>query len=169
MGILEIATYPDEFLKKVSKPVENINTSIQELIDDMTQTMYHAPGVGLAATQVRSDQRILVYDLNFREGKQDLHVLINPRIIESEGEMISDSEGCLSVPDFRADVKRFLRILIEGVDRHGRPLRFEADGFLATVLQHEIDHLNGKLFIDRISTLKRELYKRRVRKQIKNQ
>ncbi|MEW5908550.1 MAG: peptide deformylase [Thermodesulfobacteriota bacterium] len=169
MRILEIATYPDEFLKKISKPVESINGSIQELIENMATTMYHAPGVGLAATQVRSDQRILVYDLDFREGREDLQVLINPRIIEGEGEFLSEDEGCLSVPDFRADVKRFSRILIEGVDRHGTPRRFEAEGFLATVLQHEIDHLNGKLFIDRISALKRELYKRRVRKQIKNQ
>lgn len=168
MGILEIATYPDRFLRQTSKPVEEIDGTIQELIDNMAATMYQAPGVGLAATQVHFDKSILIYDLYLKVGRGALEVLINPRIIEWDGEIISESEGCLSVPDFRADVRRFSRILIEGFDRDGSPRRFEADGFLATVLQHEIDHLNGKLFIDHISALKRELYKRQVRKRLKD-
>ena len=93
--------------------------------------------------------------------------MINPVIIESDGEIISENEGCLSVPEFRSDVKRASRVLVDGVDRHGEPLRLEAEGFLAVVMQHEIDHLNGKLFIDHISALKRELYKRRVKKMLK--
>jgi peptide deformylase len=91
-------------------------------------------------------------------------VIINPKVVETEGQIISENEGCLSVPDFRSDVKRAARIIVEGVDRDGKPLRVEAEGFLAIVLQHEIDHLNGTLFIDRISALKRELYKRRMKK-----
>ena len=113
------------------------------------------------------DKSILVYDVSSRDETRDLHVLINPKIVSSEGEIVSEEEGCLSVPDYRADVKRAKSILVEGVDREGTPLRFEADDFLATVLQHEIDHLNGALFIDRISKLKRELYTKRIQKQLK--
>jgi peptide deformylase len=116
------------------------------------------------------DKSILVYDVSPRDEKRELHVLINPKIVFSEGEIVSENEGCLSVPDYRADVKRAKSILVEGVDRGGNPLRFEAQDFLATVLQHEIDHLNGTLFIDRISKLKRELYTKRILKQLrKNQ
>jgi peptide deformylase len=137
------------------------------LIDAMAETMYQAPGIGLASIQIGWDRSVLIYDISARDEKRGLHVLINPRIISGEGEIISDNEGCLSVPDFRADVKRFERILVEGHDREGKPLRLEAEGLHAIVLQHEIDHLNGKLFIDRISALKRELYKRRVRKALR--
>ena len=142
---------------------------MQSLIDRMADTMYIAPGVGLAAVQVNVDQSLLVYDIAPREEERDLHVLINPKIVQAEGEIISEDEGCLSVPEFRANVKRSQHILVEGVDREGKPLRFEAEGMLAIVLQHEIDHLNGTLFIDRISKLKRQIYTRRVKKMIKNQ
>jgi len=168
MSLLEIVTYPDTRLRKVSKPVENIDGSLQNLIADMTETMHHAPGVGLAAIQVGIDKALIVYDLAPLEEKGSIQVLINPRIVEGEGEFLSENEGCLSVPDFRADVKRFARVLVEGVDAEGNPRRFEAEGYPALVLQHEIDHVNGKLFIDRISALKRELYKRQVRKKVKN-
>ena len=167
MTVLRIHTYPDGFLKRTAKPVGNIDGKLQDLIDRMAQTMYEAPGVGLASIQVGVDKSILVYDIAPRNEVRDLHVLINPKIISSEGEILSEDEGCLSVPDYRADVKRAESILLEGVDRDGNPLRFDAEGLLAIVLQHEIDHLNGTLFIDRISKLKRELYKKRVRKQIK--
>jgi peptide deformylase len=130
----------------------------------MVETMYEAPGVGLAAIQVGSDKQVLVYDEKPTESDRGYGVIINPKIVETEGQIISENEGCLSVPDFRSDVKRAARIVVEGVDRDGKSLRFEADGFLAIVLQHEIDHLNGTLFIDRISALKRELYKRRMKK-----
>lgn len=167
MTVLDILTYPDKFLKQQTQPVANIDGVMQTLIDNMATTMYAAPGVGLAAPQVGIGQSFIVYDIAPKEDGQDLHVLINPRIIESEGEILSENEGCLSVPEFRADVKRAERIFVEGVDRDGNPLRFEAEGMLAIVIQHELDHLNGTLFIDRISALKRNLYKRRVQKEMK--
>jgi peptide deformylase len=167
MTKLEVLTYPNKFLQQPTKPVENIDEVIQKLVADMAETMYEAPGVGLAAIQVGSDKQVLVYDEKPAENDRRYGVIINPRIIENEGIIISENEGCLSVPDFRSDVKRAARIVVEGVDRDGKSLRFEADGFLAIVLQHEIDHLNGTLFIDRISALKRELYKRRMKKMMR--
>lgn len=165
---MKILTYPDSFLLRPTAPLETIDGRVQQMIEAMAQTMYQAPGIGLASIQVGWDRSVLIYDLAARDGQRSLHVLINPRIVSSEGEIISDNEGCLSVPDFRADVKRSERILVEGVDREGKPQRVEAEGLHAIVLQHEIDHLNGRLFIDRISSLKRELYKRRVRKAIRD-
>lgn len=169
VSVLEIVTFPDSFLREPTQQVQNIDGQTQVIIDDMARTMYDAPGVGLAAIQVGIDKSLLVYDIAPKEEERNLQVLINPRIVSAEGEIVSENEGCLSVPDFRADVKRSNRILVEGVDRHGNPLRFEAEGFLAIVLQHEIDHLNGTLFIDRISALKRQMYTRRVMKQMKKQ
>ncbi|MEA3428793.1 MAG: peptide deformylase [Thermodesulfobacteriota bacterium] len=167
MSILTVLTYPDKFLSQPAKPVKNIDGTIQNMIKDMSSTMYEAPGVGLAAIQVGFDQSIIVYDILPRDEKRSLHVLINPKIISSEGTTISESEGCLSVPDYRADVKRSASILIEGFDEKEKPLRIEAHGFLAVVLQHEFDHLNGILFIDRISSLKRSLYKRHIKKMLR--
>jgi peptide deformylase len=164
MTKLEILTYPNKFLQQPTLPVENIDADIQKLVADMVETMYDAPGVGLAAIQVGCDKQVLVYDEKPTESNRGYGVIINPTIVETEGQIISENEGCLSVPDFRSDVKRAARVLVEGVDRDGKFLRFEAEGFLAIVLQHEIDHLNGTLFIDRISALKRELYKRRMKK-----
>jgi len=131
--------------------------------------MYQAPGIGLAAIQVGVDKSVLVYDIAPKEEGRMLNVLINPKIISQEGEIISEDEGCLSVPDFRANVKRAARILVEAVDRDGNPRRIEAEGLLAVVLQHEIDHLNGTLFIDHISALKRQMYTRRITKMLKQQ
>jgi len=167
VNVMDILTYPDKFLKKKTALVENIDGAIQSVFDDMATTMYEAPGVGLAAPQVGIGQSFIVYDVAPREDGRDLHVLVNPKIISSEGEVISENEGCLSVPEFRADVKRAELILVEGVDRDGNPVRFEADGLLSIVIQHELDHLNGTLFIDRISALKRQMYKRRVLKEMK--
>lgn len=165
--MLDILTYPNKFLSKPTKQVENIDQELQDLIGDMAHTMYEAPGVGLAAIQVGHDKSLIVYDVSPRDEERLLQVLINPRIISSEGTVISEEEGCLSVPDFRADVKRAVSILVEGIDKEGKPLRIEAEGLLSLVLQHEIDHLNGKLFIDRISSLKRQMYKKRVKKNSK--
>jgi peptide deformylase len=165
--LLQIRTYPDKILQQPTRPVESIDGRLQELIDGMAQTMYAAPGVGLAAVQVGSRKSVLVYDVAPRDEKRDLHVLINPKIITQEGEILSENEGCLSIPDYRADVKRARSVLVEGMDREGNPLRMEAEDFLAIVLQHEIDHLNGILIIDRISKLKRELFKKKVQKQLK--
>jgi len=167
METLKIVTYPDTFLNKPTLPVENIDGDIQKLIDHMAETMYQAPGVGLAAIQVGHGKSIIVFDDQPDEDNRSLQVLINPTIVQTEGSVLSENEGCLSVPDFRADVKRHAAVLVEGYDREGKPVRMERDDFLAIVLQHEIDHLNGTLFIDRISSLKRQLYKRKVQKQIK--
>jgi peptide deformylase len=167
MSILEVVTYPDKFLTQPTKAVENIDGKIQIIIDNMAETMYDAPGAGLAAIQVGCDKSIIVFDNLPGETEKSLQVLVNPKILESDGEIISEDEGCLSVPDFRLNVKRSSLVLVEGFDRDGKPLRFEVEGYLAIVLQHEIDHLNGILFIDRISSLKRELYKRRIKKQLR--
>ena len=169
MTVLTILTFPDKFLGQKAKAVENIDGQLQKIIDDMAVTMYQAPGVGLAAVQVGIDQSFLVYDISPPDQGKSLQVLINPRIITQEGTLISEDEGCLSVPDFRSDVKRAAMILVEGFDREGKPLRLEAEGLMAVVLQHEIDHLNGTLFIDRISSLKRQLYKRRIFKNLRQQ
>ncbi len=163
---LDILSFPDKFLRRPTKPVTEIDEKLQAFIEDMAETMYEAPGVGLAAIQVGSDKSILVYDELPGEITRQFGVIINPKIIETDGNIISENEGCLSVPEFRSDVKRAERVLVEGLDRQGSPIRLEAEGFLAIVMQHEIDHLNGTLFIDRISALKRQLYTRRMKKKL---
>ena len=167
MGKLNILTYPDNFLSQPTQPLDNIDGKVQETIDKMALTMYDAPGVGLAAIQVGWDKSLLVFDVSPKDESRSLNVLINPKIITREGEILSENEGCLSVPDFRADVKRAASITVEGHDRDGKPLKIDAEGILAIVLQHEIDHLNGTLFIERISSLKRQMYKRRIKKQLR--
>ena len=167
MNKLNILTYPDKFLSRPTQPLDNIDGKVQEMIDKMALTMYDAPGVGLAAIQVGWDKSLLIYDVSPRDESRSLHVLINPKIITKEGEIVSENEGCLSVPDFRADVKRAASITVEGNDRDGKPLKIDAEGILAIVLQHEIDHLNGTLFIEHISALKRQMYKRRMKKKLK--
>lgn len=169
MKVLDIVTYPDKFLNRQTEPIENIDGRLQTLIDAMGNTMYQAPGIGLAAIQVGIDKSLLVYDIQPPEDGHKLNVLINPSIITREGEILSENEGCLSVPDFRANINRSERILVEAVDREGNPLRIEAEGLLAIVLQHEIDHLNGTLFIDHVSALKRRMYARKVAKKLKQQ
>lgn len=168
MAELKILTYPDKFLKTTAAAVENIDGELQQLIDAMAKTMYQAPGVGLAAIQAGVNKSLLVYDVAPREEGRELHALINPKIIEAEGSVLSEAEGCLSVPEYRADVNRYTTILVEGYDRDEKPVRLEAVDFEAIVLQHEIDHLNGVLFIDHISSLKRQLYRRKRLKQLKN-
>jgi peptide deformylase len=167
MAVLTVLTYPDPFLRERTRPVEAIDETVQDLIRDMADTMYAEPGIGLAANQVGSDRSLIVYDATPPEGERRYEALINPEILGAEGEVLSENEGCLSVPDFRADVRRAQTVRVKGMDREGRPVEFEADGFLSIVLQHEIDHLNGVLFIDRISSLKREMYKRKVKKQLR--
>jgi peptide deformylase len=164
MKIRPICTFPDPVLKTRAEEVTDINGDLQQLIDDMGATMYGAPGLGLAANQVGVLRRVIVFDVSSKEGPRDLQVIINPCITECEGELIHN-EGCLSVLDYSADVRRSSRICVTGVDRHGKPVSLEAEGLKAVVLQHEIDHLNGILFIDRISSLKRGLYVRRLKKQ----
>ncbi|MEW5736317.1 MAG: peptide deformylase [Thermodesulfobacteriota bacterium] len=169
MPVLSIVTYPAPILLAKADPVADITAETDALISDMAETMYAAPGLGLAAVQVGVGQRIIVYDVKCddEDTEKKLCTLVNPRIVNAEGELLSENEGCLSVPEYRSDVKRFARVTVEGVDRTGKPVRLDAEGLLAIVLQHEIDHLEGKLFIDRISRLKRDLYKRRVKKVLK--
>ncbi|MBW1742673.1 MAG: peptide deformylase [Deltaproteobacteria bacterium] len=166
MAIKKVLTYPDTVLRERAEPVTDLDGKIQQLIDDMADTMYYAPGIGLASNQVGEPCRIIIYDTSPKDEPNDLVVLINPEIIEADG-LIVEEEGCLSVIDCRAEVKRAARVTVEGVDREGNPVTLKKEGLDAVVLQHEIDHLNGVLFIDHISTLRRELYKRKLKKLLK--
>lgn len=163
MALLEIRKYPDEVLKKKAEPISDIDSSLQKLIDDMIETMYKANGVGLAAPQVGVLKRLIVVDTSPREPNQSLIVLINPEIVQTEGEILSE-EGCLSLPGFITRLNRNQRVLVRGLNREGKELEIEASGLLSRALQHEIDHLEGKLLIDRISPLKRELFRRKYQK-----
>jgi len=163
MAILEIKKYPDEILKTKASFVDEINGNIQKLIDDMIETMYKANGVGLSAPQVGVSKRIIVVDTSPRQENQSLIVLINPEIINSEGEIISE-EGCLSLPGFITRLQRKQKVFVKGLDKNGKEIEIEAEGLLARAFQHEIDHLEGILLIDRISPLKRELFRRKYKK-----
>jgi peptide deformylase len=166
MAVLSICKVPEAVLRQEAQEVTEINGETQRLIDDMIETMYAAPGIGLAANQVGELQRLIVFDVAQKEGKpHQPHIVLNPCIVAREGE-ITHEEGCLSVPDFAAEVRRHAQILVKGLDREGRPIEITGEGLLAVVLQHEIDHLNGVLFIDHISRLKRGLYLRRLKKQV---
>ena len=169
MTLLRILTYPDPFLKQPVHPVTIFDDTLQAVIENMAETMYDAPGVGLAAIQAGIDKRLIVFDPAADADKKDYSVLINPEIVSAEGQMISENEGCLSVPDYRADVKRYAFTVTKGLDRFGNPVTIEADGLLSVILQHEIDHLNGILFIDHLSALKRQLYKNRRKKALRNE
>jgi len=166
MAILEIRKYPDEVLKKKSEPVTDINGELQKLIDNMLETMYKSNGIGLAAPQVGVAKRLIVIDTSIREENQSLIVLINPEIVSSNGEILSE-EGCLSLPGFITRLKRKEEVFVKGLDRKGNSIEIEAEGLLGRALQHEIDHLEGILLIDRISPLKRELFRRKYSKQKK--
>lgn len=167
MAILEIFKYPDPVLKNVAQPVENISGKTVQLIDDMLETMYAAPGVGLAAPQVGASQRIVVMDVDHENPRKQVYKLINPVVTRAEGEIVWE-EGCLSVVDFTAEVRRAAQVEVIALDENEKELKIEAEGLLAVALQHEIDHLDGKLFIDRISRLKRELYTRRRKKMLRS-
>jgi len=163
MAVLEIRKYPDEILKKKAEAITDINEDLHRLIDDMVETMYKANGVGLAAPQVGVSKRLIVVDTSPREANQSLIVLINPEISDSEGEILSE-EGCLSLPGFITRLKRKEKILVKGLDRKGKEIEVQATGLLARALQHELDHLEGILLVDRISPLKRELFRRKYLK-----
>src|SRR5258706_5919170 len=166
MAILEILKYPAPVLNKVAAPVKNITGKTAQLVDDMVETMSAAPGVGRAAPQVGASQRIIVLDVDHENLHKLVYKLINPVITHSEGEVVWE-EGCLSVVDFTAEVKRAAQVRVTAFDEHEKAINIDADGLLAVALQHEIDHLDGKLFIDRISRLKRDLYKRKVKKLLR--
>lgn len=166
MAILEILKYPDPMLKRVSLAVEAITDHTVRLVQDMVETMYAAPGVGLAAPQVGALWRIVVLDVDYENPRRNLIKLINPEIRRAEGEIVWE-EGCLSVISFTAEVKRAARVEIVGLNEKEKEVRLEAEGLMAVALQHEIDHLDGILFIDRISRLKRDLYTRRLKKMLR--
>ena len=164
MAVREIIKYPDKILQEKTEPVIEFDDELQKLIDDMIETMYAAPGVGLAANQVGVSKQVTVIDVCVGEEKSSLIVLVNPEIIHSEGENSSE-EGCLSVPDYTTVFKRAEKVKVKCCDREGNPLEINAEGFLAKALQHEIDHLNGFLLIDRIGRIKREFFKKRYARE----
>ncbi|MFO7594081.1 MAG: peptide deformylase [Pseudomonadota bacterium] len=162
MSHLTILHFPDERLRTVAKPVEKVDDELRGFIDDMFETMYDAPGIGLAATQVNFHKRLIVVDIS--EEKNDPLVLINPEILEKDGVEEMD-EGCLSVPGVYEKVERAEQVKIRALDRNGEPFELEADGLLAVCIQHEIDHLDGKLFVDYLSNLKRQRIRKKLEKQ----
>lgn len=161
--IRTILTYPNPELKKKSAAVTVITDSVLQLIKDLTETMYDAPGVGLAAPQIGIHQRVIVIDISGREEPPDLIAVINPVIVHAEGEAYEE-EGCLSVPNYAANVRRHARVIVKGLDPDGAERTWKADELLAIAFQHEIDHLDGILFVDHLSVLKRELFQRKARK-----
>jgi peptide deformylase len=161
-----IVEFPEAVLRHPASPVERVDAGIDRLIDDMIETMYDAPGVGLAAPQIGVPLRLFVYDIGHPDGKRQPKVLINPVILERRGTQ-SDDEGCLSVPDYRVVVTRANWVKIQGMDRSRTVVTLEGEGLLARLFQHETDHLNGRLLIDRISSLKRSMFLRRHRKRLR--
>lgn len=164
MAVLEILKYPDPKLKKKSLTVEKIDEKVRRLVEDMAETMYAAPGVGLAAPQVGHLLRLAVIDVTPANQPKNLLVLINPEIVATEGECTWE-EGCLSVPDYSEEIKRKEKVVVRCQTLEGETIEIPGEGLLAIALQHEIDHLNGVLFLDYLSSLKRALYKRKQKKE----
>jgi peptide deformylase len=167
MALRPILILPDPKLRLVSKPVEKIDGEVRRLIEDMFETMYDAPGIGLAAIQVGEPKRIVTVDLGKKDAPRAPQVFINPEIVDSSDELSLYEEGCLSIPDIHEDVERPARVRVRYLDADGKPQEVDAEGLLATCLQHEIDHLNGVLFIDHISKLKRDYILRKFVKAAK--
>lgn len=167
MAILEILEFPDPRLRTLAKPVETVDASIRTLIDDMFETMYDAPGIGLAATQVNVHKQVVVMDLS--EDHSEPRVFINPRIEILGDDKQPYDEGCLSVPGFYETVERPASIRVTALDRDGQEFTLEPDGLLAVCIQHEMDHLNGKLFVDYVSAVKRERIRKKLEKQHRQQ
>ncbi|NOZ33114.1 MAG: peptide deformylase [Alphaproteobacteria bacterium] len=167
MTIREILTIPDPRLRKVSAPVTQVDDGVRELIVDLFATMYDAPGIGLAAVQVGVLRRILVIDVAKEPDEKEPHTLINPEIVAWSDEIGVHEEGCLSIPDYFEEVERPAGCTVTYLDREGKRCEMECEGLLATVVQHEVDHLDGKLFIDYLSRLKRERITKKFTKQAK--
>ena len=167
MAILNILEFPDPRLRTIAKAVERVDDDLRQLIDDMFETMYDAPGIGLAATQVNVHKRLVVMDLS--EDKNVPMVFINPEFESLTDEVDQYQEGCLSVPGFYENVDRPQKVKIKALDRDGQPFELIAEGLLAVCIQHECDHLNGKLFVDYLSTLKRDRIKKKLEKQHRQQ
>lgn len=165
MTVRDLVLYPDPLLQARCRPVEAITAEVRQLIDDMVETMYDAPGVGLAAPQVGSDLRIVVMDCSDKEAPAELRVLINPEIVARRGELVWE-EGCLSIPGVYDKVTRAAHIRVRALDREGKPIEFEAEELLSVCVQHELDHLNGVLFLDHLSRLKRRIAERAFKKNL---
>lgn len=163
--IRKILTYPNPELKKKSAPVTIITNKIRELARDMAETMYDAPGVGLAAPQIGVHQRVIVIDVSPKDEQPNLIVAINPEIVHAEGESYEE-EGCLSVPRYAANVRRHAKVVVKALDLEGEEVTYQADGLLAIAFQHEIDHLNGTLFVDHLSPLKRDIFRKKYRQMV---
>lgn len=161
MALLSILHYPDQRLHTVASPVSEVNAEIRRLVDDMAQTMYAAPGIGLAATQVNVHKQVIVIDIS--EGRNELMALINPKITARDG-VVEREEGCLSVPGIYEKVTRAERVTVEALDRDGKPFTLEAAGLLAVCVQHEMDHLQGKVFVEYLSRLKQTRIKIKLQK-----
>lgn len=173
MAQLPIITIPDPLLRETSAPVETVDSDVIRLMDDMLETMYEAPGIGLAAVQVGVLKRIIVVDVGNDSDDEDDDsrnpiCMVNPEIIKHDGPMQPYEEGCLSIPDMRVEVERPALCMVRYVDREGKTQEHEADGLLATVIQHEVDHLDGKLIIDHLSRLKRDMVIRKFKKLIRS-
>jgi len=167
MSIKPLIILPDPILRQVSTPVDKVDSTVTRLADDMLDTMYDAPGIGLAAVQIGVPRRMLVIDVSKEDEERQPQVFINPEILKSSEEFSVYEEGCLSIPDYYAEVERPATVTVRFLDRLGKQQILDVDGLLATCLQHEIDHLNGVLFIDHISRLKREMVVRKFTKAAK--
>ena len=165
MPLLQISKYGNPVLTQKAEPVEKIDRDIIELVQNMVQTMHATPGIGLAAPQVNVSKRVVTVDLSVGEKREDLIILINPELLSQEGEVILE-EGCLSVPGIQEKVARPFKVVIKGLDLEGKEKVIEAEDLLARVFCHEIDHLNGKLFIEHLSSLKKTLIKRKLKKKL---
>ncbi len=168
MTKLPIITIPDPLLKTTSKPVERVDDELRKLLDDMLETMYEAPGIGLAAIQVAVPRRVIVIDIAKDEQPKNPIYIINPEILEVSDELRLHEEGCLSIPEIYAEIERPAKVRVRYIDSEGQSQELEAEGLLATVIQHEIDHLNGVLFIDHLSKLKRDRLVKKFIKGIRN-
>lgn len=165
MALLPVLCYPDPRLHKRAKPVDKVDERIKAIVRDMTETMYEAPGVGLAATQVDIHEQIIVIDVS--DEQNELMVFINPELVWTSPEKKSWREGCLSVPEYYDEVERPANIRVKALDIHGKPFELEADGLLAVCLQHEMDHLQGKVFVEYLSILKRNRISLKMKKRAK--
>ena len=167
--LLDVLQFPEARLREKAIPIEQdeVDDELRQLALDMGETMYDEPGIGLAAIQVGVTKRLIVMDLYHSEGERDLRVLLNPEIVLAEGEQLSEGEACLSVPDFQADVERYEHVVVKARTLDWEEVTYDVTGLEAVVFQHEIDHLDGVLYIDRISRLKRDMYVRRRKKQLR--
>jgi peptide deformylase len=162
MSLLPILRYPDPRLDQVARPVERVDDEIRSLIKDMAETMYGAPGIGLAATQVDAHLRVIVIDIS--DARDELRVFVNPQLVQATGESERE-EGCLSVPDVYEKVRRAERVTVRALDANGVPFELEAEGLLAVCIQHEMDHLEGKVFVEKLSRLKQNRIRARLKKR----